>query len=379
MAPDILPFVGARGSWGAMGEQVGQVFAPLIDRHLEAWIGHVCRETGAPRDAVIAAAQPYAQPIREHAPFLWEELQGLAFGADIPVAELLVLQARAEVLRAQRPAPAPAPPGECTTFALGGGRAEAGGVLFGQNVDLVPFLEEFGVIVRQEPSDAPATVMYTTAGLLGHAGLNEAGVGVCANFVDDPSGWGEGLPRYLLSRLALREKTAETALEAAMRPPRAASRNLLIADATGAFVDAELLRREAGLIHGRDGLLVHANHLEAAVFQGRETPSENSLKRRERLETLLTGAEAPVGVGDIQRFYRDHANAPHSLCAHPFPGRNVQTVVSLIGDLTRLELHAAKGAPCQAVYATYTVATCRQGALSVTVRDAYAPHPTVAP
>ena len=31
MASDILPFVGARGSWGAMGEQVGQVFAPLID------------------------------------------------------------------------------------------------------------------------------------------------------------------------------------------------------------------------------------------------------------------------------------------------------------------------------------------------------------
>jgi len=197
--------------------------------------------------------------------------------------------------------------------------------------------------------------------------------------VDDPGGWGEGLPRYLLSRLALREKTVESALEAAMRPPRAASRNLLIADATGAFVDAELLRREAGLIHGRDGLLVHANHLEAAVFQGRETPSENSLRRRERLETLLRGAEGPVGVGDIQRFYRDHADAPHSLCAHPFPGRNIQTVVSLIGDLTRLELHAAKGAPCRAVYATYTVATCRQGALSVTVRDAYAPHPTAAP
>ena len=378
MAPDILPFVGARGTWGAMGEQVGQVFAPLIDRHVEAWIGHVCRETSATRDAVIAAAQPYAQPIREHAPFLWEELEGLALGADIPVSELLVLQARAEVLRAKRTARAPESPGECTTFALGGRRSEAGGVLFGQNVDLVPFLEEFGVIVRQEPMDAPATVMYTTAGLLGHAGLNEAGVGVCANFVDDPGGWGEGFPRYLLSRLALREKSANAALEAAMRPPRAASRNLLIADATGVFVDAELLRREVGIIHGRDGLLVHANHLEATVFRGRETPSENSLTRRERLEALLAGASGRVGIGDVQRFYRDHAHAPHSLCAHPFPGRNVQTVVSLIGDLTRLELHAAKGAPCRAVYATYTVATCRQGALSVTVRDGYAPHSTLA-
>src|SRR5688500_18505770 len=229
--PEILPFASVRGTWGAMGAEVGQIFSPLIGRHLDAWVAHVMRETGAPRDAVVAAAQPYARHIQAHAPFLWEELEGLARGSRIPLPELLVLQARAEVLRAKRPA-APAAigresPTECTTFALGGGRAEGGNVLFGQNVDLVPFLEEFGVIVRQQPREAPATIMYMTAGLLGHSGLNEAGVGVCANFVDDPGGWGDGLPRYLLSRLALREESAATALAAAMRPPRAASRNLL--------------------------------------------------------------------------------------------------------------------------------------------------------
>jgi hypothetical protein len=51
----------------------------------------------------------------------------------------------------------------------------------------------------------------------------------------------------------------------------------------------------------------------------------------------------------------------------------VQTVASVIGDLGRLELHAAKGTPCRTVYATYTVATCQTGALSVTVRDEYQP------
>jgi isopenicillin-N N-acyltransferase like protein len=375
--PEILPFASVRGTWGAMGADVGQIFSPLIGRHLDAWLAHVMRETGAPRDAVVAAAQPYARHIQAHAPFLWEELEGLARGSRIPLPELLVLQARAEVLRAKRPATPAAigreSPAECTTFALGGGRAEGGNVLFGQNVDLVPFLEEFGVIVRQQPRETPATIMYTTAGLLGHNGLNEAGVGVCANFVDDPGGWGDGLPRYLLSRLALREESAATALTAAMRPPRAASRNLLVADARGDFVDAELLRGEAGILRGRDGLLVHANHLEAAEFKGYETPTENSLRRRERLEALLAGASGLLAVSDLQRIYRDHANAPHSLCAHPFPGRNVQTVVSVIGDLGRLELHAAKGSPCRAVYATYTIATCRDGSLSVIMRDEYQP------
>jgi isopenicillin-N N-acyltransferase like protein len=373
MIPDIMPFVHVQGSWGEMGRQVGQMFGPLIDRHVEAWLAHVAAETGGTRGAALADASTFAAPIRDHAPFLWEELEGLASGSGLAIEELLLLQARAEVMRARKDA---RPPMECTTFAVGGGRTEAGAVFFGQNVDLVPFLQEFGVIVRQHPKDAPAAILYTTAGLLGHNGLNEAGVGICANFINDPGGWGDGLPRYLLSRLALRQESAERALEAALTPPRAASRNLLIADVTGVFLDAEVLRKESAVLRGQDGLLVHANHLEAPEFRGYETAPENSCLRRQRLEELIAGAAAPLGVAQLQGFYRDHANAPHTLCAHPFADRNVQTVASLIGDLTARELHVAKGSPCQSVYATYTLATCRQGSLSVEMRD---PHGVAAP
>jgi isopenicillin-N N-acyltransferase-like protein len=368
--PAILPFVHAQGTWGEIGQQVGQMLAPLIEDHLEAWTRHVMQETGCARDAVEAGAAPYAEPIRAHAPFLWEELEGMARGSGLPVSRLLVLQARAEVLRAARAAQRRDP--ECTTFAVGPPRTAGDAVLLGQNVDLVPFVEAFGVIVRMYPKDAPAMLLYTTAGLVGHNGLNEAGVGICANFIDDPGGWGMGLPRYLLSRLALREETAERALEAALRPPRAASRNLLVADAGGTFLDAEALRTRAAVIRGRDGLLVHANHLEAPELQGLETPTENSRCRRTRLEAMLEAAAEPITVEHIQGFYRDHENAPHGVCAHPFGDRNVQTVVSIIGDLTGRELHAAKGSPCRSTYASYTLATCRTGAISVSVRGAEA-------
>jgi isopenicillin-N N-acyltransferase-like protein len=371
MTNAILPFIHVQGSWGDMGEQVGRMLAPAIARHLDVWTGHVVHETGCAREAVEAAAAPFARPIQEHAPFLWEELEGMARGAGLPLSRLLVLQARAEVMRANRPARPPAP--ECTTFAASGPRVAGGATLIGQNVDLVPFVEDFGVVVRQVPDDAPAALLYTSAGLLGHNGLNEAGVGVCANFIDDPDGWGEGLPRYLLSRLALREATAEAARDAMLAPPRAASRNVLIADVGGTLLDVEALCRRAAVLRGEDGLLVHANHLEAPEFAGCEKASDNSLARRARLEELLAGATAPLTVADVQGFYRDHANAPHSVCAHPFPGRNLQTVVSVIGDLTSLELHAAKGSPCRAPYATYTLATCRTGAISVSVRDAFRP------
>src|SRR4029453_12808339 len=269
--------------------------------------------------------------------FLWEELEGMARGSQLPMNRLLLLQARAEVMRLSKDRVAP-PPLECTTFAVGGRRTAGGSVIFGQNVDLVPFIQEYGVVIRQYPKDAPATLLYTTAGLLGHNGLNEAGVGICANFINDPSGWGEGLPRYLLSRLAMRADSAERALAAALVPPRAASRNLLLADAGGVFLDAEVLRKEVAVLRGKDDLLVHANHLEAPEFAGYETAPENSCHRRARLTDLFETAAAPIAVNDVQGFYRDHANAPHSVCAHPFPGRNLQTVASLIGDLTAREL-----------------------------------------
>src|SRR5262245_64581524 len=233
--PAVLPFIHAQGSWGEIGRQVGQMLQPAIARHLEAWTRHVMTETGCAHGAVEAAAAPYARPMQDHAPFLWEELDGLARGSGIPVSKLLILQARAEVMRANRPS---AP--ECTTFAITGKRT--GNVtLIGQNVDLVPFVAEHGVVIRQMPKGFPATLLYTTAGLLGHNGINEAGVGVCGNNIDDPSGWGDGLPRYCLSRLALREETAEAARTAVLTPPRAASRNLLIADERGVFLDVEAL------------------------------------------------------------------------------------------------------------------------------------------
>jgi len=368
--PDILPFVHAQGSWGEIGLAVGTMFAPLIDRHAETWIRHTMAETGATRQTVLETAAAFAGPIEAHAPFLREELDGMVRGSGVGLRELLLLQARAEVLRSLKPRTPPAP--ECTTFAVTGRRAAGGATLFGQNVDLAPFVEEFGVVVRAYPTGAPATLSYLSAGLLGHNGLNEAGVGICANFVDDPDGWGEGLPRYLLSRLALREESAKAALDAALAPPRAASRNLLIADRAGTLLDAECLRTRAAVIPGVDGMLVHANHLEAPELLGLETPSENSRHRRRRLAELIEGEAQPLTVTRLRTFYRDHANAPHSLCAHPFEGRAVKTVVSVIGDLEACELHAAKGSPCRAPYATYTLATCRTGALSVTVQDPFA-------
>src|SRR5262245_22821275 len=126
MTTDIMPFVHVQGTWGEMGRQVGQMFAPLIDRHVEPWLAHVRAETGSSRADALAAASAFSTPIRDHAPFLWEEIEGLAAGAGLPLDHVLLLQARAEVLRARRGA---RPALECTTFAIAAPHTDDGTVL----------------------------------------------------------------------------------------------------------------------------------------------------------------------------------------------------------------------------------------------------------
>jgi len=327
-----------------MGQTIGKQLAPLIHQHLNAWLDHVADQTGCKREAAVEAAAVFAEPIRSHAAFLWEELEGMAVGCGLRVDELLVLQARTEVLRSQEKAPAETA-AECTTFAVGGSRTTDSHVYFGHNIDLPPLLEPYGVVVQHEPDDAPATLMYTAAGLLGHNGLNEAGVGVCANFIDDPQGWGTGFPRYLLSRLALRGENTARAMDNVLRPNRAASRNLLIADAGGELVDVELLIEAVGVLRAENDLLIHTNHLEAEQFEGLESPEEDSLQRRRQLQRLFDEIDC-VTLADFKRFFASHENGDHSICVHPREDSNWKTIVSVIGDLTAKVLHVAKGNPC---------------------------------
>ncbi len=346
-----LPFFKARGSWGQIGLSLGRQLEPLIRQHLDAWLAHVVAQTGCTREDAIACAGVFAEPIEAHAPFLWEELDGLARGCGLSVDSLLVLQARSEVQRLQTPAAKVE--SECTTFAIGPSRTEHRRTYFGHNIDLPAVLEPYGVVLQHEPDDGPATLMYTGAGLLGHNGLNELGVGICANFIEDPAGWGIGFPRYLLSRLALCSETTDAAVRAVTAPPRAASRNLLIADASGDMIDLELLVGVLGELQPDDDLLMHTNHLEAVRLKGLDTPERDSLVRRSRVETLFESADGPVTLEVLKSFVRDHENGIDSICVHDHATSFWKTIVSVIGDLSTRSLHVAKGNPCGSEFVSY--------------------------
>jgi isopenicillin-N N-acyltransferase-like protein len=245
------------------------------------------------------------------------------------------------------------PPPSCTTFALTGAHTSSGQTMVGQNVDLDAEVERFGVILKVTPPDSPAVMMYTSPGLVSYVGLNDAGLAVHGNLLVS-SGWRAGFPRYLITRLMLRERTVDAALEAGLKPPRASSRNMILGDANGVIADAELAVHDERILRSTDGVLVHANHYTAEGLAGTDTyVPESSCHRHARIEALIAGAERPLSVDDMQGFFRDHDGYPGSICAHVKPGGVGKTVASLISEPAAGKLHAAFGSPCANEYVTY--------------------------
>ena len=106
-------------------------------------------------------------------------------------------------------------------------------------------------------------------------------------------GWRAGFPRYLLTRVMLRERTVEAALAAGLQPPRASSRNLILGDAEGSIANVELAVHGAAVQRAADGVLTHANHFTSPQLAGtdRYIP-ESSCHRETRMRQLLDDAAA---------------------------------------------------------------------------------------
>jgi len=347
LATRALPLIEVSGSHREIGRGFGEQLRDEVREYSGMWLAKASARSGKNRDELLEHVAGFVETIDTWAPYLGEEIRGVAEGAGIDEREAFSIQVRMELLFAGPPPPS------CTTFALTGAHTTTGETIVGQNVDLDAEVERFGVILKITPDDSPAVMMYTSPGLVSYVGLNDAGLAVHGNLLVS-DGWRAGFPRYLLTRVMLRERTVAAALEAGLQPPRASSRNLILGDASGDIADAELAVHGEAVLRSEDGVLIHANHYTAPELVGtdRYIPT-SSCHREARMCQLLGDAQRPVNVADLQGFYRDHDGHPGSICAHPNEGGTAKTVASLISEPAAGRLHATFGSPCENEYEVY--------------------------
>jgi isopenicillin-N N-acyltransferase-like protein len=336
------------------GRQYGARVAVEIRQNVEAYLRLIEFHGGLEREAALRAAQAFGPILEAHTPDLLPEIRGIAEGADCNLAEILLINARSELMETM---------GECTALATAPEATAQGHVLLGQNWDWHTAIRGELVLLHIRQPDRPEVLTLTEAGQVGKIGMNSAGLGVCLNFLSHTDR-GQGVPVHVILRQMLNCANLGEAIREAYRVPRGGAANILLAHAEGEIVDLELTAANADFHYASDGWLVHANHFESVRLRGGDTgvtTSMSTLARAARARRLLSAAAAQgsTSLDTFRSILTDHAYGAYAICRHADPTepplQQTATRASVIMDLTAQTMHVAAGQPCREEYQPSTL------------------------
>ncbi|MBL8769870.1 MAG: hypothetical protein JNK30_00690 [Phenylobacterium sp.] len=306
----MLQIVDMAGDARTRGVACGRALAGRIAAHMADWERWLAAATGRPGlDYVRAMVRDtdYRTAIAAHTPDLMEEVQGLAEGAGADPDLVYGLQLMDEEWFYRGRAIQ-----KCTSFAV----VEPGGdAWIGQNMDLGAYTDGHQVMLRiAADGDRPAALVFTTAGVIGLMGVNDAGVGVCVNSLPQLPAAPHGLPVAFVLRRLLQARSVTEAAELACTLPHATNQHYVIAGpgAVRAFETSS-----AGVVEYMPpdpARVFHTNHplsdVEAAPES--EAARRNSVRRLASVTARL--AQGRPGLPEYQAALCARDDPEHPVC-----------------------------------------------------------------
>ena len=350
----MLPVISLKGTPGKVGYRYGEDCREMIRKNVHLYFRLFKHYAQLDRDQAISLVRRFIPVIQAFDPAILEEIRGIAEGARLEFEEILALNARTEVMYPESLATG----GECTSMVALPEATARGEVLIGQNWDWKPQLTESTVLLEIEQEGRPNVVTLTEAGIVGKIGLNSSGMGACLNILKSPVGL-VGVPIHVLMRGILNCERMGDAVRKIIGQERASSNNCLVAHRDGAAIDFETAPQQWDFIYPEKGVIVHTNHFTSERLKPMDTNVSqypDTLVRFGRARQKMMAKTGSITVDDFQEVLRDHLNHPNSICRHPDERdpelEQVQTVASIIMNLTQKEVHLAPGPPCQNEYQT---------------------------
>jgi isopenicillin-N N-acyltransferase like protein len=341
-----FPFVSVSGKPYERGVQYGRAVAERV--HLSASrYGQTLRNLGYSEASQMALIRSLEQAIGEFQPAYLEEMRGIAAGAEVSYEDIVMINARTEVLakaRAEKALEAEDEDG-CTGVLVLPSRSATGQLIHAQNWDWKADCVDTGIVLRVRNDDGPDFLTFVEAGGLARSGLNAAGVSITANYLESDRDYTQlGVPLSLLRRRVLEEAVFANALRVIATTPKSCSNNIMLGMAEGFGIDFECAPDEAFPIYpGDDQLIVHANHWVSPVARTklRDTGCENSpdsYYRDWRVRQLLNAAPK-VDRNAVKAALFDAFATPYSVCRPPRLG----TRHTMTATVAMIVMHPGNG------------------------------------
>jgi len=350
------------------GYHHGREAADLIAHNLGVYFDRFQREARLSPNEVRGRARGYLPVIEAADPAYADAMRGAVEGSRLSLDDLAVLNARYELIYSQYSAinqenAAHVPAGGCTAFAVTPEASADGHLWLGQNWDWFPQVR--GLVLRAQHPGGFTVAAFTEAGIVGgKIGMNSAGLGLVINgLLSHRDDWRRlRTPFHVRTWKLLHAQTLSDAVRIITGEERSCSANFLLGQANGRaeVVDLETAPHAACTLVPSAGLLAHTNHfVDPAALQVRQPLAEektSTYQRAARMQHLLKeGRRARMlHAQGLRSILRDHAGHPDSVCRHPNPAlpeeERVETVVSVLHDLTARRMYVAGGTPCLTPY-----------------------------
>lgn len=318
-------------------------------------------------DEVRRRALVHLQAIKAYDSDLIEEMEGIAEGANLPFADILALNARSEIALTGREETAFND--GCTSIGLSAPISKE--TIIAQNWDWKATQKDSLLFLEIHQAPKPTILMVTEGGMIGKIGFNSSGIGVCLNALITDKKSAE-IPIHLGLRSILNSHSLPEAMSKIQDGQMASSANFLIGvddgSGNGMAIDVEVSPFGIDLVGGEQGKTVHSNHLCSPIIQEQIKDLNNlkysdSMLRKVRAEQLINQSlqrGEVITEETVQRWLADTFNRPNSINHYRNElapeHRQIETVFSIVMNVTRLEMYLCVGMPSEQPYQRYSLA-----------------------
>lgn len=359
---EAFPLVDVSGPPHARGRQYGQQAAERIKRGIAHYSGQLAR-LDLDGEGITALVRAYLPVIERFDAAYIEEMRGIAAGAEVAFEDVVLLNARTEILKlGERPdlrARLMEAEG-CTGVVVLPEATADRSVIHAQNWDWKAECAETAVVLRIRSEDGPDILTFTEAGGLARSGLNSAGIAITANYLQSDRDYRDlGVPLALIRRKVLEQQHVALAMRAVHATPKSASNNMMVSHCGGVAIDFECAPDETFTVLPERGVLAHANHFVSpvALAKLRDTGIAGTpctLYRDLRVRALLTPAIGSITVRHVKDALFDDFGTPWSVCRPPRAGVEGGMTASVAMVVMQPALGVMEVAPLPALNRTFT-------------------------
>ena len=357
-----FPFIDVSGSPFECGEQHGRQAGERIQRGLGLYKADFERR-GIVWGVALAAAKEYAPSIEAYTPELWQEILGIAKGAEQPVEAITLLNVRTELTFSKKLTKTADVDG-CTALLALPHKTTNGHLLHGQSWDWRVGCEETSIVLRVTPAVGPRMLLFCEAGQLARHGMNSAGVALTANGLESDQDQGQaGMPTPFVRRMMFMKDNYSDAIGVLLNVQRSFSHNIIVSHKDGEAINLETTPENVFWAEPEDGILTHANHFKhpTALLSLKDLSlarHPESIHRDGRVRRTLKSAGNAITLDTFKAALADEFDSPNAVCRSPAlrsDGGMSCTVANLIMDTTAGKMWVAPAPYNGAVYTEYSL------------------------